>query len=430
MSRLGISLVAFLLFASIGLGLILDYAYRALVYTESTQEDPRLKQIEGLLTPLATLMSTPEAQQQFNAFEETLNGVQLTILSEKELSLPQSLTEKLNKGDVLTLEDEQGITLIKPLNVRDNLLVLTLPPEEMLDAQPWVRVGFTAIFYVFLVATLLLWLWPLIRRLMALRRATRLFGQGQLEARIDVSQVSYINDIERDFNQMAQQIENLVGDVKLLSSAVSHDLRTPLAKIRLGLDILSEEQDPAKRKVYEARIDRHIDEMLELVETMLGYARLEQARLKVDLAPQLLAPLLFVLTERSQETDKHLDFEIIGEQQPILADAKYLKIALNNVLQNALTHARQHVRVVLQNVNGSMAVMISDDGAGVDSAVIDDIFKPFVRGKRSEHQGFGMGLAIVQRITEWHNASIEVDRCSQLGGARFTMTFGMTTNSD
>jgi two-component system OmpR family sensor kinase len=423
MSRLTLSLVAFLLTASIGLGLIFDYAYRAFIQTGSKQADPRLEQIEALLTPLAALMTGAEAQQHIRQLEEELSNAQLAILSEKALSLPQSLKEQLNRGDVLTLEDGQGITLVKQLGLSSDLLVLTLPPDDSTAHNAGVRISFTAIFYMLLVATLLLWLWPLIRRLMVLRRTTRLFGQGQLEARIDVSKISYISDIERDFNQMAQRIENLIGDVKMLSSAVSHDLRTPLAKIRLGLDVLSEEQDLTKRKEYESRIDRHLDDMLELVETMLGYARLEQARLEVELTPQSLTPMLSELTERWGGESKPLAFDVVGAPSSILADAKYLKMALNNVLQNAITHAHREIRVVLQESHGDVLVQISDDGDGIDSASTEDLFKPFVRGKHTQYKGFGMGLAIVQRIVEWHGASIEVDNCPRLGGARFTIRF-------
>jgi signal transduction histidine kinase len=71
---------------------------------------------------------------------------------------------------------------------------------------------------------------------------------------VSLGRVSYIRDIENEFNAMAQRIENQIEDIKLLSSAVSHDLRTPLARIRFGLDTLQEEEDPVLRRKFEKKL--------------------------------------------------------------------------------------------------------------------------------------------------------------------------------
>ena len=76
---------------------------------------------------------------------------------------------------------------------------------------------------------------------------------------------------------MAQRIEGLVSDVKLLSNAVSHDLRTPLARIRFGIDTLQEEEDPKLRQIFQDKISDNVDEMSRLVETLLNYARLRSS---------------------------------------------------------------------------------------------------------------------------------------------------------
>ena len=429
MNRLGISLVTFILVTSIGLGLLFDYAYHTVIEPVDSAVDPRLEQISALIMPLATLIDATEPEQQQNLLHENTKDIQLTIRSEVELALPKTLKDKLNRGEVLTLEDDQDITIIKRLERSGQLLVLSLPPENPANTTPWVRVAFTTLFYLVLMGVTLLWLYPLVRRLMLLRRTTHTFGQGQLEARISVSKVSYIRDIERDFNQMAQRIDNLIGDMKLLTSAVSHDLRTPLAKIRLGLDVLMDEQDTQKRKKYEARINQHLDDMLNLIETILDYARLEHTRLHIKPVAVPLTPILLDLTERWKDEGKIVSFNTTGNPKPVLVDQKYLNIALNNIMQNATTYANQHVNVILEESNGNVAILISDDGKGIGSLCAEKLFMPFYRGKQTQAKGFGMGLAIVKRIIEWHNADVKVDSCPILGGARFTITFSNVTYS-
>lgn len=422
MIRLALSLVAFLLITSIGLGGVFDYVFQTYGQAEQAQDDPRLQQFASLLTSVSALADTADASQALAAVSTLQNDVQLDVVAESALSLPAALNEQLRTGQVLTIEDEQSIAMFKYLPATSQLLVLTLPPEDASHPPPWIRIAFTGAFYVLLVGFLLLWLWPLIRRLLVLRETARQFGQGQLTQRIDVGRVSYIRDLETDFNLMAQRIERLIGDVKLISSAVSHDLRTPLAKIRMGLDILSEESDPDKRREYEARIDQHLDDMLELVETLLGYARLEQARPDINSQPVSLRKLLPGIIEHNR--DARVQVELVTDNtNSVSGDSKYLKIALNNVVHNAIKHANHQVRVVLQQENSQLTVVISDDGEGVDPALAENMFKPFVRGNQAKQSGFGMGLAIVQRIMEWHHASVKVDRCPDLGGARFTLTF-------
>jgi two-component system OmpR family sensor kinase len=95
---------------------------------------------------------------------------------------------------------------------------------------------------------------------MALRLAAKSFGEGKLDERITPSSISYIRDIELEFNQMAKRIDNLVSDVKMLSTAVSHDLRTPLARIRFGIDTIQEVDDKTLRNELEAQLSDDVDE--------------------------------------------------------------------------------------------------------------------------------------------------------------------------
>lgn len=117
------------------------------------------------------------------------------------------------------------------------------------------------------------------KRLLLLRQKANAFGAGDLSVRIPQGAVSYIADIEQEFNRMAQRIESLVYDNKLLSRGLSHDLRTPIARLRFGLDVLEEaELSPAQRKTI-AHLNRDLVAMESLVEILLSYSRMGQAKI-------------------------------------------------------------------------------------------------------------------------------------------------------
>jgi two-component system, OmpR family, sensor kinase len=221
---------------------------------------------------------------------------------------------------------------------------------------------------------------------------------------------------------MAQRISDLVGDVKLLSSAVSHDLRTPLAAIRFGLDTLQEEDDPILRKTFEQRISKNVDEMIELVEVLLNYARLDQNLVTLDKAPVDVSMMLSQMIKNLHHD--HIQFEIAYDESKdfkVWADKSYLSMLFKNLLQNAIQHSHNKVRINMTVASDHIQATVSDDGMGIESSQREQIIKPFVRGN-SEHKGYGIGLAVVQRILHWHNGRLIIDNDPQLGGARFTVS--------
>jgi two-component system OmpR family sensor kinase len=272
---------------------------------------------------------------------------------------------------------------------------------------------------------MLLWLNPLIKRLLILRKTAKAFGEGNLEQRVKLGSVSYIRDLEFEFNRMAQRIDDLVSDVKLLSSAVSHDLRTPLSSIRFGIDTLQEVEEPELRKRFEQLISKDVDSMIELVETLLNYARLDQAMLNIDKSKIAVAPLINQIFE-SKRSDT-ISFSLISDvntmELEVFADKGYLQMLLNNLIQNALQYAVSQVTVTLKKLDHGCEIIIADDGAGIPESERENIVKPFIRGDktRSSVKGFGIGLAIVNRILHWHGGRLEIGQDEQLSGAKLTV---------
>jgi two-component system OmpR family sensor kinase len=223
---------------------------------------------------------------------------------------------------------------------------------------------------------------------------------------------------------MAQRFENLIADVKLLSTAVSHDLRTPLARIRVGIDTLQEVKDENLRQELEEQLGDDVDEMTSLVETLLNYARLDQNMVVINQEAVNLAELIQSVIERKKSNHVNISFINTSSNKPVLADNKYIMMVLNNLLQNAINYGRGQILVELSHQSHNIMISISDDGNGVPVEQRENIIKPFFRAKNSLNQvkGHGIGLAIVKRILDWHNGTLIISNATALSGSKFTIT--------
>ena len=423
MRILAISLIAAVFAATVGLGWLFDQLSRQYQQTDNDTPLTAIEAVEKFGSDIQFMLSAPQSssEQTIKLIEQWPNeaNYQVSLLPLSSLSLPDNLKQQILEGKPLTLASEDDVAIYYYVPKLTQLLVVT---SKLIGQQPAVTFKhyvFTSLFYLCLFALMLLWLYPLITRLLGLRAAAKSFGQGQLDQRVKVGSISYIRDLELEFNHMAQRISDLVGDVKLLSSAVSHDLRTPLATIRFGIDTLQEEDDPILRKKFEQRISYNVDEMIELVEILLNYARLDQSLISLNKTPVNLLPMLQqIITDRQVES---VDLQLVPNKTHdafVEADPNYLSMLFKNLIQNAMQHCKQQVNVYLQTSGNYIVITVGDDGEGVPEAQREQILKPFVRGKENQ-KGYGIGLAIVQRIVNWHNGRLNVSQDSLLGGASF-----------
>ena len=394
-------------------------------YFLSKKDDP-IVHYQVLGNQLATALNETQTPSLFiDAWHQDHMENTLQLVSAQDVPLPDILWQKLYAGDAIILETELGLTLYWWLANHDRLLAFS--PDELRREirEPMISVLLTSGFYIGIVLLILLWLLPLLRSLQSLRRNALTYGKGDFSARIKHSRFSYLDDIEQTFNRMADQIDTLVQDNKLISSAVSHDLRTPLARLRFGIDILSETDDPEERIKYQEHLSNDIDEMQSLVEALLNYARLEQSLVSVQKEPVDLAKLL--MDFRDSHPVNVITVELNNTQNSVVnGQPTYLKMCLHNLLNNALHYGESRVLVTLSQHNKRLNIHIHDDGSGIPEVQRKTLFKPFVRGDHKNSQpGYGMGLAIAERIAHWHDGSIRIQDSTRLSGAEFVIEFNL-----
>jgi two-component system sensor kinase ParS len=253
-------------------------------------------------------------------------------------------------------------------------------------------------------------------------------GQGQLDARARVGRFSDIKPLVADFNAMAERLELLVSQQRALINGVAHELRTPIARLGFGIDLLNESSaSPAHQK----RTQSMRDDLLELdalISEMLSYARLQQVgeprHLEWVSVEPWLASVMGAVTLEAQKRGIQLHTQT-GAITAWPMDPRLMARAMLNLLRNALRYARTQVLVCAFEEGHNACLLVQDDGPGIPPESRQRVFEPFARlddSRSRDSGGFGLGLAIVRQIALSHEGRAAVSQ-ARLGGACFALTW-------
>jgi len=223
--------------------------------------------------------------------------------------------------------------------------------------------------------------------------------------------------------QHAQDITAMSERHREVSQAVSHELRTPLARMRFALTLLSKSDDPLTRTRLQERLQTDVEELEALVRASLAFARMAGAPTDLQHEP---IPIRDWLHQEFALLDGHhrrLSLETDPADLQLIGDRALLHLIVRNLLSNAITYARDQVCVSAACEDEHHLVLhVDDDGPGILAENREKVFEPFVRLAMGgdEPGGFGLGLALAKRATQWHRGELCVAR-SPLGGARLTL---------
>lgn len=361
---------------------------------------------------------------------------------------------RLPTGPMFRLELQDGQTLL-----------LELPrPKRLLNEQGFIdsrRIALMlikpagwAVVATVLVALIALVAYPVVRRLT--RRLERLqagvqrFGMGDLGVRVDEDGGDEVAYLARQFNDTAKRVEALVGSHKSLLANASHELRSPLARMRMSMALLPQAGDGNQvANMARQEIEQSIQELDELIGEILLASRLDhggaatQAKTSVDLAGLLVEECarLGMQADLPDLQDSGVpSFEVAGH-------AHLLRRLIRNLLENAQRHGRSldagkghdvvqvKARLWLDHAK-RLNLSVSDNGPGVPPSLRERIFEPFFRlpGASEREGGVGLGLALVKAIAREHGALVV---CTQahaspgttpldLSGAVFVVTWPVT----
>ncbi|MDH4375013.1 MAG: HAMP domain-containing sensor histidine kinase [Ramlibacter sp.] len=292
-------------------------------------------------------------------------------------------------------------------------------------SRPWLR-GTNGLLIMLAVVALAVAVgsYPIIRRLTqrleALRAGVERWGEGDLKARVDESGHDEAAFLARRFNRAAARVEQLVNSHKSLLANASHELRSPLTRIRMGLALLGPQTDDRVR----AELERNIEELDQLVGEILLASRLDMPGAEIG-TPEAV-DLMGLAAEECARTGARLEVRPTRAPLVLQGQPRLLRRVLRNLLENAHRHGAGEVEMALAREDGAggasaQAVLrVCDRGPGVPEAQRERIFEPFYRlPGASEHAGgVGLGLALVKSIVERHGGTV---RCEgrEGGGACF-----------
>jgi signal transduction histidine kinase len=227
-----------------------------------------------------------------------------------------------------------------------------------------------------------------------------------------------VGDLSQRFNAAAARIEELVRSHKSLLANASHELRSPLARIRMGLELMSDRPSPTARD----EIARNIAELDQLIDEILLASRLDAK--EADMGTIETVDLTGLAAEECARVHAELDVaeNASSDALTVRGVPRLLRRAIRNLLENARRYGAGEISVELGNRHGAAEIRVNDRGPGVPAALRDRIFEPFYRlpGASERNGGVGLGLALVKSITERHGGSV---RCEDRpgGGASFVI---------
>ncbi|MFZ1700493.1 MAG: ATP-binding protein [Pyrinomonadaceae bacterium] len=290
----------------------------------------------------------------------------------------------------------------------------TSPPSLFFGSWlAYLRLGgllFTATLLCYLLAV---YLTSPIRKL---REATQKFAEGDLHTRVAERvgrRRDEIADLANDFDEMAERIESLITTQQRLNSDISHELRSPLARMNVALEIAKQKGNEATAPLLD-RIETESMRLNDMIGRLLTLAKLESGaeevqRVRVDLT-ELVRD---VAADADFEANANGKYVAVSEIEPctVLGNENLLRSAIENVLRNAVKYTAEGtaVDVALQAKNGNAILRVSDHGGGVPEGELANLFRPFYRvGEARERKtgGMGLGLAIADRAIRAHKGSI------------------------
>ena len=262
------------------------------------------------------------------------------------------------------------------------------------------------------------------RPVAALRTATRRMAAGELSTRVHWKNGRGRDELAQlagDFDAMAERIEALVAHDRGVLQDLSHELRSPLARLQLLLDFAQRSGDPQEAAGYFAKAEQEIERLDRMTGEMLALSRLEGGLPGEQRQPVDLAALVRECAARAQleAAARGIAFRLEAPSPVFVSGhALLLERAVDNLLSNAIKFSPEGGDVVLgaQAEAGQAKLSVRDHGPGVPPDELAALFRPFFRGSNAQRaDGHGLGLAIVQRVAKVHGGTVHAENAADGG---------------
>lgn len=389
------------------------------------EREPRARQLAQTLVSVANLTraalisARPEARRELLRDLSDREGIHIYPADSTDRVEPLPNRAFLRRVEELVKEQMGPATRLSLERDGERALFVNFRIDDSADGDYWLALPRERIDRVFPlgwlgwgVAALLLSLvgaWVIVfritRPLKALQLAARKVGAGETPARLEETGPTELATVAHAFNQMSADLAQIDQDRALILAGISHDLRTPLTRLRMGIELAGDEG-------LREGMTADIEEMDKTIGQFLDFARSDggEAPQAVD-AADLLAELAAQYRRRGFKVELA---EEAGPMSPAALPARpqALRRAVSNLVDNALRHAGGETPVELAWAAGvdEFSIEVRDRGPGIPAGDVERIKRPFARleSARTNAVGAGLGLAIVDRIARSHNGRLEL----------------------
>jgi two-component system osmolarity sensor histidine kinase EnvZ len=284
------------------------------------------------------------------------------------------------------------------VNSNDKIIQIFFPREKIAPSSLRLFILWITLPSLILISIAIIFLKNQTRPIVNLSKAAERFGKGDLASGIRPSGASEIRKAAYEFDRMAKRINRHLKQRYEMLSGISHDLRTPLTRLKLQLAMLNQ-------KNISVKMSKDIDEMESMLNSYLQFAKSQVQEESV--ATSINKIFKEIMTEKNNK-NLHLNFsnEII-----LVARKNALKRCFNNIIENALSYAT-NAYVAVSKSTSRVIILIEDDGPGIPINQYKNVFKPFYRldeSRNLNHLGVGLGMSIAEDIVRSHGGNIELN---------------------
>ena len=290
------------------------------------------------------------------------------------------------------------------VNSNDKIIQVMFPKEKIAPSSVREFILWITLPSLLLVSVSIIFLKNQTRPIINLSKAAERFGKGDFVSGIRPSGASEISKAAYEFDRMAKRIDRHLKQRSEMLSGISHDLRTPLTRLKLQLAMLSQ-------KNISSKMSKDIDEMENMLNSYLHFAKSQAVEESVAININKL--FLQILDEKNNK-NLHLDFSI---ESVLVARKNALKRCFNNIIENGLSYAT-NVYINITKSTNRINITIDDDGDGIPINQYKNVFKPFYRldeSRNLNHSGVGLGMSIAEDIIRSHGGNIELNESKYKG---------------
>jgi signal transduction histidine kinase len=290
------------------------------------------------------------------------------------------------------------------------------------ESQGWLTRLLPVLFYASILLIVGLWLRPLLNDLRLLTDASQKFASDYREPLDTAHRTTQVRSLARNLDDMSARVSQLIQSQKEMTAALSHEMRTPLARVRFAVAVLEGEVDERLHLQLRA-VSSDVQQIDDLISDMLDYARLDHPGLRMDCQSVAVAPWLAQVLATCPPHERIVNVRHEG-LETLWMEPRLMELALSNLLANALRYARRNVTIELARDEGLCRMVVEDDGEGIPEDRRASVFHAFTRLDTSRNRdtgGFGLGLAIVARVAMLHRGRVSAASSASLGGARLAL---------